>query len=287
MVDERRPAIGTRKTSDSAFNPRETLWRTPAVAMAFKDDPDDDGDPDDGTGGEPDGSGSADDGGSDDGPGGIPQDQVNAIVQDRLERERQRLRQEMKEKAGVEDLDEVQQLREELKERREQELKEQEQYKELLEEKREEWEQKLSEKDQRLQELERERRREKVTSRLLSAAQKKGAINPDQVARLVRDQVDVDDDGNVVAVDDDGTPRLDDDGSTLSPEALVEDFLDDNDHFREAASGRGAGGGPNDDPGGASEGEGFDPSKKDDPDHLLEHKDEILEKAKKGEVDVL
>lgn len=242
-------------------------------------------------GDEPDAPSTADAEGSEPEPeatssGQFTQDQVNSIVQDRVQRERQQFEQQLKE-LGFEDLEDVRELKEKEKQRREQELKEKEKYKELLEQKEQEWQEELQEREQRLQKLEQERRREKVTTRLLTAAQEKGAVDPEQVAHLVRDQVDLDDDGNVVAVDNDGTPRLSDDGSPMSPETLVEEFLDDNDHFKQAASGRGAGGGPNDEPGGASNEEGFDPSKKHDPDHLLEHEEEIIEKAKKGEIEVL
>lgn len=217
--------------------------------------------------------------------GRFTQEQLNSIVQDRVRREREKIEEELQ-SAGFESLEEAREAKQKLEERREQELKEKEQYKELLEKKEQEYQQELQEKEQRLQELERQRRNERLSKRVMTAAQEKGAVNPQQIARLVRDQVDIDDDGNVVAVNADGTPRLTDDGSKMPPEELVEDFLDDNPHFRKAASGRGAGGGPNDEPGGAPDADGFDPSKKDDPEHLLEHKDELLEKAREGEIDV-
>jgi hypothetical protein len=247
-------------------------------------DEDDDQQTDDSTQ-EPDDDAPAPEGDGNSEPGGIPQEQVNAIVQDRLEREREQFREELHE-LGFSDLDEVRELKEQIEERREQELKEKEKYKELLEKKKGEWEEKLSEKEKRLEKLERERRRERVNSRLLSAAQKKGAIDAEQVARLVDDRVDVDDDGNVFVVDGEGGPRLDDDGNRMRPEQLVEEFLSDNEHFREAASGRGAGGQSPPDHEPPARGD-LSPEKIKEmsPDEMRAHRDEIIEKLKSGEIE--
>lgn len=216
---------------------------------------------------------------------GIPQEQVNAIVQDRLEREREKFREELQE-AGFDSLEEAKELREKVEERREQELKEKEKYQELLEKKKQEWQEELAEKEQRLQQLKHERRQEKVNSRLLSAAQKKGAIDAEQVARLVDDQVDVDEDGNVYVVDGEGGPRLDDDGNRMDPEQLVEEFLSENEHFREAASGRGAGGqSPPDNEAPARGDLSPEQIKEMSPDEMRANRDEIIRKLKAGEID--
>lgn len=216
----------------------------------------------------------------------VPQDQVNTIVQERVERARQKERERFNEQlqeAGFEGLDEVKETKEQLEEKREEELREKEQYKELFEKKREEFEQKVSELQQRNQELESRFREQRVERELLDAAQRNEAVSPHQVARLLRGNVSLDDDGQPVVVDDEGNTQLGDDGNPMRPADLVDDFLDDNPHFKQAADGRGAQGTPND--GGEPAGsEGYDPSKKTDPDHLLEHEDEIAEKVESGEL---
>ncbi|MFB6374494.1 MAG: hypothetical protein ABEN55_15550 [Bradymonadaceae bacterium] len=215
--------------------------------------------------------------------GTLTQEQVNAIVQDRLERERKQFRQQLQE-MGFEDLEEVRELKEQRKEEREEELKEQEKYKELLEQREQEFQEELSEKEQRLQELEQERQRERKVTELMAAGQKHGAVDAEQVAKLLRDRVDVED-GDVVVVDDDGEPILAEDGSYKGADTLVEDFLEENPHFKRAASGEGAGGGPAG--GDAPEQGNVDLERAaNDQDYYREHRDEIRRKVQNGEVDV-
>lgn len=82
----------------------------------------------------------------------------------------------------------------------------------------------------------------KVDGALLSAASSKKAINPEQVVRLVRDQVKMNPDtGEVEVVDPKtGQTRYTDKGEALGIDGLVQSFLRDNPHFSMAGP---AGGG--------------------------------------------
>ena len=81
----------------------------------------------------------------------------------------------------------------------------------------------------------------KVDGALLSSASTKKAINPEQVVRLVRDQVKMSQAGDVEVIDiKTGQTRYSDTGEALSVDGLVEEFLKSNPHFVQAGP---AGGG--------------------------------------------
>ena len=96
-------------------------------------------------------------------------------------------------------------------------------------------------KDQRIAQLHAQLNSIKVDDSLLQASSKYGAINPEQVVRLVKDQVKLNDTGDVEVVDKNGTPRYAESGEPLSVDMLVKEFLDNNLHFISAGpSGSGA-----------------------------------------------
>ena len=81
----------------------------------------------------------------------------------------------------------------------------------------------------------------KVDGSLLNAASTKKAINPEQVVRLVRDQVKMSETGSVEVIDSKtGQTRYSDTGEALSVDGLVDEFLKSNPHFVQAGP---AGGG--------------------------------------------
>ncbi len=86
-------------------------------------------------------------------------------------------------------------------------------------------------KDQRIAQLHAQLNSIKVDDSLLQASSKYGAINPEQVVRLVKDQVKLNDTGDVEVVDKNGTPRYAESGEPLSVDMLVKEFLDNNLHF--------------------------------------------------------
>jgi hypothetical protein len=81
----------------------------------------------------------------------------------------------------------------------------------------------------------------KVDGALLNSASTKRAISPEQVVRLVREQVRMSEAGDVEVVDSKtGQTRYSDTGEALSVDGLVEEFLKSNPHFVQAGP---AGGG--------------------------------------------
>jgi hypothetical protein len=75
----------------------------------------------------------------------------------------------------------------------------------------------------------------KVDGALLSSASTKKAINPEQVVRLVRDQVKMSDTGAVEVIDPkSGQTRYTDTGESMTVDGLVEEFLKTNPHFVQA-----------------------------------------------------
>ena len=96
-------------------------------------------------------------------------------------------------------------------------------------------------KDQRIAQLHAQLNSIKVDDSLLQASSKYRAINPEQVVRLVKDQVKLNDAGDVEVVDKNGTPRYAESGEPLTVDMLVKEFLDTNPHFISAGpSGSGA-----------------------------------------------
>jgi len=79
--------------------------------------------------------------------------------------------------------------------------------------------------------LQDELRKVKVDGALLSAASRGKAINAEQVANLLRANVRMSEDGAVEVVDTNGTARYDEQGSAMTPDALVDEFLSGNPHF--------------------------------------------------------
>lgn len=79
--------------------------------------------------------------------------------------------------------------------------------------------------------LQDELRRVKVDGALLSAANRGKAINAEQVANLLRANVSMTEDGAVEVVDANGVSRYDEQGSPMTPDALVDEFLSSNPHF--------------------------------------------------------
>lgn len=72
----------------------------------------------------------------------------------------------------------------------------------------------------------------KVDGALINAASTKRAVNPEQVARLVRENVKMSDTGEVEVVDPKtGQTRYTDNGDPLTIDGLVSEFLQTNPHF--------------------------------------------------------
>jgi hypothetical protein len=72
----------------------------------------------------------------------------------------------------------------------------------------------------------------KVDGALINAASTKKAINPDQVARLVRENIKMSEAGEVEVIDPKtGQTRYTENGDPLTVDGLVSEFLQTNPHF--------------------------------------------------------
>lgn len=106
---------------------------------------------------------------------------------------------------------------------------------------------------QKIQTLTSELAKIKVDGALINAASTKKAINPEQVARLVRDQVRMSEAGEVEVIDPkSGQVKYTETGNPMSIENLVSDWLKVNSHFV-AAGPAGGGSKSNTSPEGAKE----------------------------------
>ena len=75
----------------------------------------------------------------------------------------------------------------------------------------------------------------KVDGALINAASTKKAVNPEQVARLVRENIKMSETGEVEVVDPKtGQTRYTDNGDPLTVDGLVSEFLNTNPHFVQA-----------------------------------------------------
>ena len=106
-----------------------------------------------------------------------------------------------------------------------QQAKEKGEFEKILKEQAEKANQKISTLTQELTKI-------KVDGTLLNAASTKKAINPDQVVRLVRDQVRMSEAGEVEVLDPKtGRTRYTEGGDPMSIDGLVSTFLKENPHF--------------------------------------------------------
>ena len=78
-------------------------------------------------------------------------------------------------------------------------------------------------------------------NKLESIAAKMNAVNPEQVAVLVRQYIKTDDNGNLVIVNAEGQPRLNAASKPMTGEELFKEFLDNNQHLVKASGSTGAG----------------------------------------------
>jgi len=89
-------------------------------------------------------------------------------------------------------------------------------------------------KDQDIQQLRSQLNSVKVDGALLNSASKHKAINPDQVVRLVKDRVRLNDAGDVEVIGDNGAPRYTESGELMHPDQFIQEFLSENTHFVQA-----------------------------------------------------
>ena len=148
---------------------------------------------------------------------------IDKVVKDRLYRQEKQLLESL----GVSDLDEAKAAIEERKKIEEQKQLERGKFDEVMKKKTLEYNEKLTK-------LEQELKSERIDKQLINAASKHRAISPDQIKELMKNQVQLNQEGKVEVLDNSGTPRYNKDGDLLTVDEAVQEFLTQNAHFQSA-----------------------------------------------------
>jgi hypothetical protein len=161
------------------------------------------------------------------------QEDIDRIVKERLDRERKKFAKQFE---GI-DVEKYRELTAREESIRLEQEKKQGNFEKVLQET-------VGKKDQTIKQLQDQLQSIKVDGSLLNAASSRRAVNPQQVVRLLKDQIRLSDGGDVEIVDDNGGARYSDTGSLMTVDDLVNEFLTTNPHFVSAGpSGSGSGGG--------------------------------------------
>ena len=148
------------------------------------------------------------------------QDEVDAIVKARLAK--------YSKKYESIDLNEYKSLKQEQETKKLEEQKARGEFETILQQQKQDFDSKLSTMKSQLE-------REKVDGALLKAAGARTAVNPEQVAQLLRGRVTLNDEGEVHVLSEKGEVMYDTNSATpLSVDSLVNGFLDKNPHFLRA-----------------------------------------------------
>ena len=148
------------------------------------------------------------------------QDELNNIVERRLAKERG----SMYKKLGVEDLDIAINAVKTQKEAEEKQRIQKGEFEEILKTRTQEFNKEKQNLESQLKDI-------KINKSLLSSASKNKAINPDQVVELLKDNIKLNETGNVEILDKNGVARYNKLGELLSTDELVQEFLTQNPHF--------------------------------------------------------
>jgi hypothetical protein len=151
------------------------------------------------------------------------EDQVEAIVQRRLERYKKTVSSKLD---GL-DLEEAKKLLEEKKQKEQELALQRGEFDKVLKET-------VSKKDTRISALESELQKIRIDETLINTASQLKAINPNEVKALLRGAVKLNDSGNVEVVSENGTPRYNEKGELMSVNELVAEYLNNNPHHLSA-----------------------------------------------------
>ena len=151
------------------------------------------------------------------------EDQVEAIVQRRLERYKKTVSSKLD---GL-DLEEAKKLLEEKKQKEQELALQRGEFDKVLKET-------VSKKDTRISALESELQKIRIDETLINTASQLKAINPNEVKSLLRNAVKLNDSGSVEVVSDNGTPRYNEKGELMSVNELVAEYLNNNPHHLSA-----------------------------------------------------
>ena len=148
---------------------------------------------------------------------------IDKVVGERLSRRERQIAEEL----GVQSLDEAKQVIEERRKAEEEKAIERGKFDEVIKKKTLEYNEKLSK-------LEQELKNERIDKQLINSASKHKAINPEQIKDLIKNRVQLNQDGKVEVLDNSGTPRYNKDGDLLTVDEAVQEFLTQNAHFQSA-----------------------------------------------------
>ena len=151
------------------------------------------------------------------------EDQVEAIVQRRLERYKKTVSSKLD---GL-DLEEAKKLLEEKKQKEQELALQRGEFDKVLKET-------VSKKDTKISALESELQKIRIDETLVNTASQLKAINPNEVKALLRSAVKLNDSGNVEVVSENGTPRYNEKGELMSVNELVAEYLNNNPHHLSA-----------------------------------------------------
>ena len=153
----------------------------------------------------------------------LSQQDIENIVRTRLARERAKIYKEL----GTDNLDEVKELMQQKETAQLEEKKKRGEFEDILKEQANKYQSEI-------QKLQGDLKNIKINDALLGSASKNRAINPQQVVELLKNSVQLNDDGQVEVLADNGTPRYNKDGNLYSVEEYVSEFLTQNPHFQQA-----------------------------------------------------
>jgi hypothetical protein len=151
---------------------------------------------------------------------GFTQEELDRIVKERLGRERSKI---LKQYEGV-DVEKYRALIDAEEKKQTEEQAKRGQFEEILKTT-------VGKKDAAIQQLQKELQAIKVDGAVLNAASSRKAVNPQQVVRLLKDQIRLNDAGQVEVLDESGSIRYNDSGALMTADELVNDFLSNNPHF--------------------------------------------------------
>ena len=154
------------------------------------------------------------------GKSGFTQEDIDRIVKERLGRERSKL---MKQYEGV-DVDKYRLLIDAEEKKQTEEQAKRGEFEKILQST-------VGKKDQTIQQLQKELQAIKVDGAVLNAASGRKAVNPQQVVRLLKDQIRLNDAGEVEVLDDRGSIRYNENGTAMTADELVNEFLSTNPNF--------------------------------------------------------
>ena len=99
----------------------------------------------------------------------------------------------------------------------------------------------LQEKENEIKTYKEQAKKEKIDTTILNFASKYKAISPNQVVKLIKDEVKLSEDNRIEVLDNNSNIRYNNKGELLSIEDRVQEFLDANPHFRQGSlSGQGS-----------------------------------------------